>query len=179
MVALPVRSQHGGEEPAAHREQTECQRVLQDPQQNRERREQHQQRKCGPGRHHREQPERGEYREIENADGAALQSQRVAGSLSAQPPAEAQQHNARGRDTRKPELDGHVRMLRDVSQEKSDSNKENDDAHAHQRVAAGEIFPQRSNDDALGLRFCAAWSGLMALGSRGLRAIRRYACRRH
>src|SRR5215467_16115187 len=87
------------------------------------------------------EPEGREDDQIEDTDPAALQTERVAGALLAEPPAEHEQHERAGGYSGEPQLDRQIEALARVLEQERDAEEQHHDADPHDRVAAREPAP--------------------------------------
>ena len=92
---------------------------------------------------HAVEAERGEQREVEHGDRAALQHLRIVGPRQAQAPAEAEQDDGGGADRRQAAFDRQVGVLARVLGEEGQADEEDADAGLDDRVAAEQPAPQR------------------------------------
>ena len=86
--------------------------------------------------------ERGEQRQVENGDRAALQHLRIAGPRRAQPPAEAEQDDRRDADRGEAQFRWHLGVLGRVLGEKGQADEEDRDASLDDGVAADQPLTQ-------------------------------------
>ena len=113
-------------------------RVLEHRERGGERGDGHHQHEGGQCREHAVVAERGEQREVEHRDRAALEHLRIVGTGTPQAPAEAEQDDGRGTDRRQPHLDRQMRVLARVLGEKGKADEEDADTGLDDRVAAEE-----------------------------------------
>ena len=147
VVARARRYQHRRREAAERAEHRERQRVLLHGQDARLGDERDQQDEREQRRQQVIERERGEHGEVQHADARALQRQRVAAPRMAQPPADAEQHQAEHCDAREPQLDRHADVLDRVAREEGHADEQHDRADAGKNVAAGDPAPKRMGRD--------------------------------
>ncbi len=92
------------------------------------------------------QLERGENGDVDNADAASLQQQRVNRLAQTQAPAEDQQTQAAGRGAHEAKFERNARILGRVLEQKRDTEKQDQDADADENIAVGKIRLHRVAD---------------------------------
>src|SRR2546422_5890963 len=97
---------------------------------------------------------------------APLQGEPVARAVLAQPPADREQPDCAGGHAGQPQLDRHAEALVSVLEQKGDAEEENDDADAHDGVAAGEPAPERRVLEPVPRWRCWAGCGRLDRGRR-------------
>ncbi len=145
MAAGAGRDQDRRQETTRAAGESQRRRVLPDRQPGRQRADQHQQRKRRARRQQRHHPRRREHRQVQHADPAALQHQRIAGALVAQTPPDHEQHDGRQRHAGQAELDRQQAVVRRVFEQEGHPEEQDQDADPHHAVAAQQPVARRGH----------------------------------
>ncbi len=136
MVALAGRQQDRREEAARAAHECERQRVLPHREERAQRADRDHQRERGADGQQCIQLGRGEDRQVQDADAAALQHEAVCGATRPHAPADREQRGRGERRAREAELDRQHVVVGRVLQQERDAEEQHDDPDAHDRVAA-------------------------------------------
>jgi hypothetical protein len=137
VAAAAARGEDRREEAAAGADDGERHRVLPDREDGGEHRDRREQEEGAPGRQEVPEPQRAEGREVEDRHAGALQSERVAATALAQPPADDEQRDAAGRH-RARAAPPEACVVRGVLEQEGEADEEDQQADSRDGVAAGE-----------------------------------------
>ena len=167
MVAGAGRGQDRCGETAQRSRRSQAQRILRDSEDRREHRDRHQQTQGGGRIKQRMQSHRRKHRQVQHRDPGALQHQCVAVVTLAQPPAQRQQTQCRGRDPGVTQFDWHHHAFGGVTQQKRQTEKQQHPADTQHGVAAEQPVAC-SVDAALDKIRATGFGGLFGFGSDGV-----------